>query len=111
MENDKIVSEVTVEQAGQLTAYLEDLLTRQIARLKQYDIEGAMQLAEESERISEMVSRSGILHRPAFEEQSGRIEGLYKELCLQIASQRQEVSDKLEQIRTGMRTLGAYAGK
>jgi len=108
---DKKNTVVTDEDACQLTGYLEDLLTRQIARLQQYDIDGAMQLAEESERISEMVSRSAVLQRPGLADQSRRIEGLYKQLCLQIAAQRQEVSDKLDQIRTGMRTLGAYAGK
>lgn len=110
MEEQKS-STIPDDSAQQLTGYLEDLLTRQIGRLKQYDIEGAMQLAEESGKISEMVSQSGILQRSDFEEQSFRIQGLYKELCLQIASQRQEVSDKLEQIRTGMRTLGAYSSK
>lgn len=103
--------QVTDENAQQLTAYLEDLLARQIARLKQYDIDGAMELGEESEQLSQTIARSGVLRRPEFTEQSDRIEDLYRELCLQIASQRQEVSDKLEQIRTGIRTLGAYAGK
>ena len=108
---DQTMTQAVREDDGRMIDYLEDLLTRQIAKLKQYDIDGAMRLAEESETISQEVTRSTVLQRPDFENQSHRIQGLYRELCLQIASQRQEVSDKLEQIRTGMRTLGAYAGK
>jgi len=99
------------EDARQMTAYLEDLMSRQIQKLRQYDLENAMRIAEESQPLSERILQTSVLSRPGFEEQRDRIQGLYKELCLTIASQRQEVQDKLGQIRTGLRTLGTYAGK
>ena len=91
--------------------YLEYLLSRQAERLRRYDLDGALSLAEESATIAEKVTGGGILNLKGSEQLKKRIEQLYKEICLMIASQRQEVSGKLEQIRTGLRALGTYAGK
>jgi hypothetical protein len=111
MQNNTMAKGMTDETAQQMTAYLEDLMNRQIQKLRQYDLEAAMKIAEESQSLSEKILQTSVLSRPGFEEQRDRIQGLYRELCLTIASQRQEVSDKLGQIRTGLRTLGTYAGK
>ena len=111
MQNKMTTEVLTDEDARQMTAYLEDLMSRQIQKLQQYDLDAAMRIAEESQSLSEKIMQASVLSRPGFEEQRDRIQGLYKELCLVIASQRQEVSNKLGQIRTGLRTLGTYSGK
>ena len=111
MKNSVTAEVLTDETAQQMTAYLAELMNRQIQKLQQYDLEAAMRTAEESQPISERIIQASVLSRPGFEEQRQQIQNLYKELCLTIASQRQEVSDKLGQIRTGLRTLDAYAGK
>lgn len=107
IENDPISD----KQAEQMTAYLEDLLFRQIQCLKQYDLEGSIKLAQESQPIADRIASQKILERPAFTEQGERIQNLYQQLCLVIASQRQEVSNKLSQVRTGLKTLSTYANK
>lgn len=104
-------SALTDEQVMQMASYVEELLTRQIGRLKQYDLDGAMRLAQETQPFADKLSQGRELNRPGLEAQKNRVQGLYKELCLVIASQRQEVADKLGQIRTGLKTLGTYAGK
>jgi len=106
-QNDRISD----EQAMQMIAYLEDLLMRQMQRLQQYDLEGAMNLAEESQQIADRLSAEKIFTRPAFTEHQQRIQKSYQDVCLTIASQRQEVQDKLGQIRTGLKTLNTYAQK
>ena len=111
MTNNVTTEVLADEDARQMTAYLEDLMSRQIQKLRQYDLDAAMRIAEESQALSEKTMQASVLSRPGFEEQRDRIQGLYKELCLTIASQRQEVQDKLGQIRTGLRTLDKYAGK
>lgn len=111
MQDTTTDTALTDEAAGQMAAYLEDLMNRQIQKLRQYELDAAMRIAEESQPISERIIQAAVLSRPGFEEQRDRIQGLYKELCLTIASQRHEVQDRLGQIRTGLRTLGAYAGK
>lgn len=110
MQNNTTPNVLTDETAQQMTAYLAELMERQIQKLRQYDLEAAMRVAEESHPLSEQIIQSSVLSRPGFEQQRDQIQGLYKELCLAIASQRQEVADKLGQIRTGLRTLETYAG-
>lgn len=111
MQDNTIADALTDETARQMTAYLADLMDRQIQKLRQYDLEAAMRIAEESQPLSEQIIEASVLSRPGFEQERDQIQRLYKELCLTIASQRQEVSDRLGQIRTGLRTLEAYAGK
>jgi|GEM_PF-679577 hypothetical protein len=93
----------------QLLGYLADLLERQLEKLRKYDLDGAVRLAEESQRVSEQVAREGLLERPCYASQKQKIQGLYQDVCLIIASQRQEVAEKLRQIREGIRTLARYA--
>lgn len=111
MQSTQSSSALTDEQVIQMASYVEELLTRQIGRLKQYDLDGAMRLAQETQPFADKLSQGRELNRPGLEAQKNRVQGLYKELCLVIASQRQEVADKLGQIRTGLKTLGTYAGK
>lgn len=102
----------TTDKGPAMTAaYLEELLTRQADRLKQYDLDAAVAYAEESETVAAELMRTGFLDQPENSEVKGRIRSLYRELTLIIAAQRQEVSGKLEQIRNGLKTLGTYAEK
>jgi len=106
------MTQQTTDRGPMLTAaYMEELLTRQIDCLKNYDLDAAIRYAEESEQASAELTRSGILELPENAAIKDRIQSLYRELCLIIASQRQDVSDKLSQIRNGLRTLGTYARK
>lgn len=105
------LSALSDEQVTQMAGYVEDLLSRQIERLRKYDLDGAMRLADEAQPMVERLSMGRELNRPALQSMRPRIEGLYKELCLVIASQRQEVSDKLSQIRKGLKTLGTYGAQ
>jgi hypothetical protein len=106
------MTQQTTDRGPLLTAaYMEELLSRQIERLKNYDLDAAIRCAEESEKVSAELIRSGILEQPENTEIKERIQSLYRQLCLIIASQRQEVADKLEQIRSGLKTLGTYSGK
>lgn len=99
------------DQVAQMAGCVEDLLSRQLERLRKYDLDGAMRLAQEAQPTAERLARGRELHRPGLSHLQQRIEGLYRELCLVIASQRQEVQDKLGQIRKGLKTLETYANK
>ncbi|HOK65216.1 MAG TPA: hypothetical protein PK054_04530 [Anaerohalosphaeraceae bacterium] len=104
----------TEEPAGQdeqMLAYLTDLLERQLEKLRKYDLDGAVRLAEESQPISAQIARQKILERPCYAGQKKKIQGLYQDICLVIAAERQEVAEKLRQIREGLKALGAYAGR
>ncbi|RKY04769.1 MAG: hypothetical protein DRP66_11305 [Planctomycetota bacterium] len=86
---------------------LENTLAEHLEKLRDYDIDGAMPLAEEASRLSQAISIAGILDRAEFADERKRIDESYAEIGLVIAGKRQEVSDKLEEIREGIETLSA----
>ena len=92
----------------QMVSYLENILSRQIEKLRHYDLDGALALAEDANRLAAVIGGEGVLQKPEFKDESWRLERLYKDLGLIIASERQEVQDKLRQIRQGIKTLGIY---
>jgi hypothetical protein len=101
----------TTTDYAAMVDYLEHLLARQRDRLSVYDIDGACAIANETEMLTDELTQHQILKRPEFAEQGRRLQQQYREICLVIADQRQEVSDKMQQIRKGIRVLGGYAGK
>jgi hypothetical protein len=92
----------------QMADYLENILVRHLERVRKYDLDGAVVLAEEANEIAATLGRDGMLKRPEHIEQRRKIETLYKDISLIIASEREEVSDKLKVIRKGIKTLGVY---
>jgi hypothetical protein len=92
----------------QMVDYLENILTRQLEKVRRYDLDGAMELAEEANDMAIGIGREKILDRPDYADERWRIKRLYKDLCLIIATEREEVSQKLKQIRKGIKALGVY---
>ena len=93
----------------QMVDYLENILTRQLEKVRGYDLDGAMNLAEEANSIAANIGQQNVLDMPEFKDDRWRLERLYKDLCLVIAAEREEVGDKLRQIRQGIKALGIYA--
>ena len=92
----------------QMIDYLENILTRQLEKVRNYDLDGAMSLAEEANSLAESIGREKVLDEAEFKDDRWRLERLYKDLCLVIAAEREEVGDKLRQIRQGIKALGIY---
>ena len=88
---------------------LESTLTEHLKKLREYDIDGAMPLAEEASRLSQDIGSAGLFERVEFNDERNRIDELYAEIGLVITGKRQEVSDKLEEIREGIETLSESA--
>jgi len=106
---DKVDNKSLAENSfKQMVDYLENILTRQLARVRNYDLDGAMALATEANGLAASIGREKILERPDYADQHRRIKKLYKDLCLIIASEQQEVGAKLKQIRKGIKALGVY---
>ncbi len=93
----------------QMVDYLENILTRQLERVRNYDLDNAMLLAEEANNLAVALAQAKTLDTPEFADERWRITKLYKDIGLIIAAERQEVSEKLGAIRKGIRTLGLYA--
>lgn len=111
MDGTAVLPDARTAQQEQMLAYLTDLLERQLEKLRKYDLDGAVRLAQESQPISDQIARQGILEQPCYAVQKKKIQGLYQDICLVIAAERQEVAEKLRQIREGLKTLGAYANR
>ena len=88
---------------------LEIALTEHLEKLREYDIDGAIPLAEEASRLSQDIAGAGLFDRAEFNDERRRIDDLYAEIGLVITGKRQEVSDKLEEIREGIETLSESA--
>ncbi len=98
----------TEVEGREMADYLEYLLNRQMEKLRQYDLDKAIVLAEESAGIAEQLGRTRLLDEPNMRDQRGRIQKLYQQISLTIATERQEVGDKLKAIRDSLKVLGAY---
>ena len=106
--NSTISEDLSEESYRQMVDYLENLLRRQVERTRKYDLDSAMEIGEEAGKIAYVLSENQVLGKPEFANEKARIDGLYKELGLIISSERQEVAEKLKQIRMGIKTLSAY---
>ena len=88
--------------------YLQDVIARQIEKVKSYDIDGAMKLGEEANSLAENINRQKLFDMPQFSNKRKEVDALYSNLGLVINSQRSEIAEKLRQIGKAKKTLGAY---
>lgn len=106
--NTQTETEITDENSDRrMVERLESTLTEHLQKLRDYDIDGAMPLAEEASRLSQDIADAGLFDKVEFNDERRRIDDLYAEVGLVITGKRQEVSDKLDEIREGIDTLSA----
>ncbi len=106
----QVIDNEALEEEGyrQMTAYLETILTRQIERIRKYDLDTALELGEEANKLAYELGKSKILKKPEYADEKFRIHRLYKEIGLIISSERAEVGEKLKQVRQGIKALELY---
>ena len=92
-----------------MVEHLEDILMQHLEKLRDYDLDGAMPLAEEANRLALKMGSMGLLDKAEFADERTRVDKLYTEIGLVITKERQEVSAKLKEIRDGLETLGQCA--
>ncbi len=108
--NTKTESDTLAENSDRrMVEQLENTLIEHLEKLRDYDIDGAMPLAEESNRLALDIGSVGLLDRAEFDDERKRIDKLYAEIGLVITGKRQEVSEKLKEIREGLEALGECA--
>lgn len=92
----------------QAVEMLENRLQMQIELNRQYDIEKAMAVAEQTSGLANYVKENKLLDKPEFKKQKQSIQSLYKQLDMTITSARNEVAEKLKQIQKSKQALRAY---
>ncbi|MBN1818500.1 MAG: hypothetical protein JW828_14150 [Sedimentisphaerales bacterium] len=90
----------------QMIDYLENLLIRQLEKLRKYDLDAAIVLAEEANTVAMALAREKVLDQPSHIEHRRRIQKLYRDISLVISTERSEVAQKLSAIRKGIKVLG-----
>lgn len=88
-----------------MVEHLEDILIQHLEKLRDYDLDGAMPLAEEANRLALKMGNIGLLDKAEFADERTRIDKLYTEIGLVIDKERQEVSEKLKEIHDGLEIL------
>ncbi|MBN1124167.1 MAG: hypothetical protein JXA82_04105 [Sedimentisphaerales bacterium] len=90
----------------QMIDYLENLLIRQLEKIRKYDLDAAVVLAEEANTVAMTLAREKVLDQPAYLEHRRRIQKLYRDISLVLSAERAEVAQKLSAIRKGIKVLG-----
>ncbi len=108
--NTKTDTSTSAEDSDrQQVEHLVDLLTQHLEKLRDYDLEGAMPLAEEANRLAMEMGNIGLLDKAEFADARTRVDKLYAEIGLGMTKERQEVAEKLKEIHDGLETLGQQA--
>jgi len=87
---------------------LEALLEKQITLARKSELLELERLASECESLVEKISADGTFEQPGSKEQRDRIEKLYREFSLIVASRKGAAEDELKRIRKGKRIIGKY---
>lgn len=87
---------------------LQVVLRKQIELARQGDVGEVETLVEQAGLLMEEINDLGILELPGYKNYRGKLQRLYKELCLILAGQKAGISGELSQIRKGRRTIKTY---
>jgi hypothetical protein len=93
---------------SQMLDDLRNLLEKQIELAHKGNISGAELLGRQADPLVETIVQAGILQLPEFENRRQRLQRLYEDLRLTIATQKADTAAKLRRVRKGKRTLETY---
>jgi hypothetical protein len=88
---------------------LHALLEEQLELAQQGRLVEAETLCEQTDRLVATVAAAGLLAGPDGEDRRQRLLVLYRQICLTLAAQRDEVSHSLRAIHRGRRLRKTYA--
>jgi len=91
-----------------LIAGLENILAKQLKLMRSSRDQASVELADQTSELVGIIGQKGLLKDEKFSTQRSNIQKLYQELTLATAERKNSVSDELNKIRRGKRTVGAY---
>jgi hypothetical protein len=83
-------------------------LEKQINLARQGNISSLLHLSKKTNALVEKIVQKGVFALPGFKNQRDHLHKLYEELCLVIATQKADVTEKLSHVRKGKRLIGSY---
>ncbi len=88
---------------------LQELLERQLALVRQGQLEAALELGAQTEPYVRQIAATRAAQTGGATDRQERVKRLYEDLCLALTAQRTEVSAALDTVRQGRRVLNAYS--
>jgi len=98
---------MNANEQTQLLDCLQSLLERQVKLARQGNIVGVEVLAEQAGLIVEDI-RQAEIPPLEIENRLGQLRKLYEDISLAIMDQKTDVSEKLNRVRKGMKTIETY---
>jgi len=87
---------------------LQSLLEKQIKLTCQGSISGVKTLSKQTSSFVEKITEAGILESTEFEARRGKLQKLYKDLCLAVAVHKADAAKQLSRVCKGKKTVKAY---
>jgi hypothetical protein len=87
---------------------LQSLLEKQIELAKRGNISKTESLERQANSLIEEIMQEGHLEPAEFADRRKKLKQLFDDLCITIAAQKADVSEKISRIRKGRKTIQAY---
>ena len=87
---------------------LQNLLEKQTELVKRGNISGIESLAEQANSLIDQITRAGLLKHAEFAGHREKLKRLYDDLCMAVAAQKADVSEKISRVRKGRKTIQTY---
>jgi len=87
---------------------LQSLLEKQIKLAQQGNISGVEVLSKQANSLVGKIAQTGILELREFKKRRERLQKLYDSLLLAITAHRADISEKLNRVRKGKKTIKTY---
>lgn len=97
-----------LEREKSILVGLHDLLERQLRLAQKGDIAGVESLGKKTDSIIEIIIQGEVFERADFQNQREKIQKLYGQLSVALSAQKAEMTERVNQIRKGRKTLGTY---
>jgi hypothetical protein len=102
------LSEINVPLWEKRVQELTKLLQQQLSLASRGRIEEVEALVVQSDPVVKQLSEMQILERDEFKAEKRKLEKLYRKIYLVLTDRHKGISDELQSIRKGRRTLKAY---
>lgn len=99
---------MTTDKSSGTISKLQCLVEEQIDLAKQGNTSELQTVARRAGVLADRIAETNVLALIKFKSQRVRLEKLYKELCLVIASQKADTIEELGKVRKGRRTVKVY---
>ncbi len=104
------LSEINVPLWEKRIQELIKLLQQQLNLASQGRIEEIEALVAQSDPVVKQLSEAQVLERDGFKAEKQKLEKLYRKIYLALTDRHKGISNELQSVRKGRRTLKAYRG-